>query len=103
MTNIAPGRSGKLRESYVSVMADVGKAIRDTFAAPITSLTSIAANCSDPNGVVLNLPGGFAEGFDYIETKEDLRRSQRIMNYSIEYRSADTSSGWHSLGRLPRK
>ena len=105
MINIAPGRTGKLRDSYLPVMADVGKAIRDTFTTPIAALNAsssssgtLAANCSDANAFVLELPALNGGGFDYIETKEDLTKSQRIMQYAIEYRTASTPEGvWLTL------
>jgi alpha-L-fucosidase len=98
MVNIAPGRTGKLPDSYLPVMADVGKAIRGTFTTPIASLPPTVANCSDPNGVVLHLTSGSSSGFDYIETKEDVSKSQRIMGYAIEYRTAATPEGtWLTL------
>ena len=93
MVNIAPGRSGQLDAAYVAVMTDVGKAIRNTFTTPIAALPAggASANCSEPT--VLHLPDG--KPFDYVETREDLTRAQRIMNYSIEYTSDGVS--WHTL------
>jgi alpha-L-fucosidase len=110
MVNIAPGRSGKLPDSYLPVMADVGKAIRDTFTTPLARLPATAANCSDPNGIVLHMPNSEnrsrenkrsenksredrsspPSGFDFIETKEEVSKSQRILSYTIEYRTSST-------------
>ena len=47
---------------------------------------------------MLELPALNGGGFDYIETKEDLTKSQRIMQYAIEYRTASTPEGvWLTL------
>ena len=83
MINIAPGRSGQLNDSIVDVMADVGKAIRNTFSTPVASVGKTSSACDSP--VVLEIPST-AGAWDYIETKEDLTLSQRITNYTIEYR-----------------
>lgn len=75
MVNIAPGRSGKLRESYLPVMAAVGKGIRDTFGHPLAHRALSSAKCSEP--LVLEVPAAaHGKPVDYIETKEDLTRSQ---------------------------
>ena len=72
-------------------MAEAGKAIRDTFTTPLAAAGPTARDAGEP--VVLQLPG---KAFDYIVTKEDLTKSQRIMNYTIEYRTA-ASPDWEIL------
>ena len=99
MVNIAPGRSGKLRESYLPVMTAVGKAIRDTFSHPLAYRGLSSGSCAVPLVLEVPLPAQ-GQSVDYIETKEDLTHSQRIMNYTIEYRvvgSSPTSGPWLTL------
>jgi len=91
MINVGADRTGRIPDAHAAVMAEAGKAIRDTFTTPVAAVGPIALNSSEH--VVLQLPG---KAFDYIETKEDLTKSQRIMNYSIEYRTAATAE-WKTL------
>ena len=72
-------------------MAEAGKAIRDSFTTPIAAVGPTASARGEP--VVLELPG---KAFDYIETREDLTKSQRIMNYTIEFRTA-AGADWQTL------
>ena len=72
----------------------MGPGIRDTFETPVAQLGAARARCGEP--IVLQLGAKTnSSGFDYIETREDTTRSQRIMNYTIEY-TADGSS-WATL------
>lgn len=102
MINIAPGRSGQLLDSIVDVMVDVGKAVRNTFTTPLASVGKTATSCSSP--VELDMSGIKDAAFDYIETKEDLTKSQRIANYTVQYRRS-ASAEWETLvpAVLPRK
>lgn len=92
MINIPPDRNGQIPQAYVDVMATVGKGIRDTFTTPVAAVKTVSTACSTP--VTLTIPTG--SQFDYVETKEDFTLSQRIMNYSIEYRTSP-SGDWLPL------
>lgn len=94
MINIAPGRTGQLLDSIVDVMVDVGKAIRNTFTTPLASVGKTATTCSKP--IELDMQAVKGTTFDYIETKEDLTKSQRITNYTVEYRRT-ADAAWETL------
>eukprot|EP00052_Salpingoeca_macrocollata_P009160 m.72357 g.72357 ORF g.72357 m.72357 type:complete len:241 (-) comp16958_c0_seq2:57-779(-) len=81
--NIPADRSGKMNASVAQVMADVGRALNDTFGVHVAAALNASGACGQ--GVVeLALPTA-GQPFDYVVTMEDLARGQRIMNYSIDY------------------
>jgi hypothetical protein len=96
--NIAPDATGRMNASVVEVMQTVGRALNDTFRDPnAKGLRGHSGPVSGPckaGLVVLNVTG--SDGFDYIQTMEDLRLGQRIGNYSIDYR-LHGSADWHVL------
>lgn len=96
MVNIAPGRTGQLLDSIVDVMVDVGKAIRNTFTTPLAAVGKTSTTCSTPIELDMTAIKGKGTTFDYIETKEDLTKSQRITNYTVEYRRS-AGSAWETL------
>merc|ERR1712202_126400 len=61
-------------------MAEVGKGIRDSFTTPLAIVRDASRSCNE----TLELDTSAAAGFDYIETKEDLTKSQRILQYVVE-------------------
>jgi len=87
MINIPPDRNGQIPPEFVEVMEQVGRGIRDTFTTPLAAVAGVTTSCGAP--VTLAIPAGTQ--FDYIESKEDLTKSQRIMNYSVEYRTSPTA------------
>jgi hypothetical protein len=90
--NIPPTASGRMNASVVAVMAEAGRAINETFKMNNAGgVAGVSGQCKD-EVAVLEVSGEF----DYIVTMEDLTHGQRIGNYSIEYRAAD-SKEWKML------
>ncbi len=93
--NAPAERTGRMNASLAAVMHEAGAAINATFRAPpLAGAYSLSFACGEP--VVLDLPGGGGQPFDYVVTKEDLLQGQRVANYSFEYQALG-SSEWEVL------
>jgi hypothetical protein len=81
------------------VMRDAGLALNATFkAAPVAGWPEGAGTVNTSVGVpiVVDLPAGGGEPFDYVVTMEDLRYGQRIANYTVEYQAVGGTT-WEVL------
>lgn len=69
-------------------MHDAGLALNATFkGAPVAGWVEGSGSVNTTVGVpiVIELPSGGGEPFDYVVSMEDLHFGQRIMNYSFEF------------------
>ena len=74
-------------------MREAGRALNDTFKHNNAGIVTGASAPADGVAVV-NATGRF----DYVVTMEDLRRGQRVGNYSIEYRvKGSAKDAWQVL------
>lgn len=76
-------------------MRDAGLALNATFKGkPVAGWTEGSGTRNTTVGVpiVVELPGGGGQPFDYVVTMEDLRFGQRIANYSFEYQACGSWS-----------
>lgn len=90
--NIPPERTGKMNQSVVKVMNQVGQAINDTFKLHHQGMSKDASGPCGVGVASVKVQGAF----DYIVTMEDLQYGQLIGNYSIEYRLKQ-STKWSML------
>jgi hypothetical protein len=90
--NIPPDNFGRMNTSVVSVMREAGEAINNTFHLNDAGTVSNVGGQCGPGVVTINVTGEF----DFIVTMEDMRRGQRIGNYSVEFRRRG-SRVWETL------
>lgn len=72
-------------------MHDAGLALNATFkGVPVAGWVegSGTRNTTVGKPIVVELPDGGGQPFDYVVTMEDLRFGQRIANYSIEFQAS---------------
>eukprot|EP00656_Telonema_subtile_P058606 TRINITY_DN9979_c0_g1_i1.p1 TRINITY_DN9979_c0_g1~~TRINITY_DN9979_c0_g1_i1.p1 ORF type:complete len:236 (+),score=29.21 TRINITY_DN9979_c0_g1_i1:372-1079(+) len=85
--NIPPERTGRMNQSVVDVMHQVGAAINNTFKlADAGKQTDARAQCGLGVSTI-----EVAGEFDYVVTMEDLSFGQLIGNYSIDFRLKDST------------
>jgi alpha-L-fucosidase len=93
--NCPAERTGRMNASLAAAMAEAGAALNATFRAPpLAALAPASTPCGAP--LVLELPGGGGQPFDYVVTMEDLRFGQRVANYSFDYQAVG-SDAWEVL------
>jgi alpha-L-fucosidase len=110
--NAPAERTGRMNASLAAVMHEVGGALNATFRAPpLAGVYNVSVPCTQA-AVELALPGDGGQAFDYVVSREDLSRGQRVANYSFEYQAVGSSAwqvlvppvfanGTHGLGDRP--
>jgi alpha-L-fucosidase len=95
--NAPAERTGRMNASLAAAMAEAGAALNATFRAPpLAALAGapVSGPCAAP--LIIELPGGGGQPFDYVVSMEDLTFGQRIANYSFDYQAVG-SAVWEVL------
>ena len=96
--NCPAERTGRMNVSVAAVMVEAGLAINATFrSAPVAGFLTGPVNVSVGAPLVIELPDGGGQDFDYVVSQEDLRFGQRVANYSFEYQAVGGSGEWLTL------
>jgi len=87
--NCPAERTGRMNASVAAVMAEAGLALNATFkAAPVAGFLAGPQNTTvGGEPIVIELPGGGGQPFDYVVAMEDLRFGQRVANYTWEFQA----------------
>jgi alpha-L-fucosidase len=95
--NAPAERTGRMNASLAAAMAEAGAALNATFRAPpLAALAAAPASgpCATP--LIVELPDGGGQPFDYVVTMEDLTFGQRIANYSFDFQAVGSAT-WQVL------
>lgn len=99
--NIPPERTGQMNASVAAVMAQVGRAINNTFHTRVAAVgappDSVSGPCIEGFATIKAAAEKVLPRFDYVMSREDMGEGQRIADYSIEFETRASPGVWKML------
>ena len=86
-----------MNASVAAVMAQVGRAISNTFDRSVGAVQSNVSGPCVAGFATVRAAGSGTLDFDFIMSREDLVGGQRIANYSVEYERVGRPGSWEML------